>query len=594
MSDPKQITSDEVLLDIEQPFRVLAGPGAGKTHWLIHHVRHVVKTSPRLSAVSRVACISYTNTAVNELIRRLGDAADHADVSTIHSFLYHNVVKPYLYLLKKPNGTSLVNYAEVSGHGEHHPSIAKVHSWLKANGDGTTIALPPQFDNLLGLLKRLAWSRSPDGGWSLAPTSSIGFGPHLRGVYTSLKLLDYKSRYWDEGTIDHDDVLYFAYRILEENPDLRGFLAARFRYIFIDEFQDTMPVQSKIVEWLAEHQTVVGVIGDPEQAIYGFLNSKPEHFLNFSLERFGDYRIAGNRRSTGQIVGLLNRVRADGLIQSALRGIDGEPATVYVGELEKVIPEVRSSFPDLAPLWILARANNKVDEIRRLETSAADSDKWKEFEEADPARALFLRAIARGTEVARAQDLAKAVHTLVQGLFKKRSFRDPLKFEGTVTEVLKRGVTLEILEQVVTNYEVLAAGTVLDAYESIIGRIESRVPGLKGTRIKKTGRPREFAEATHYSSLLATVSLSSTDEVRDVRSIHQAKGAEAENVCVYLPDASKVSHLFGPTAGGDPEERRITYVALSRAKNRLVICIPTEHADEDRLKAIGFEVRLVV
>ena len=115
------------------------------------------------------------------------------------------------------------------------------------------------------------------------------------------------------------------------------------------------------------------------------------------------------------------------------------------------------------------------------------------------------------------------------------------------------------------------------------------MPGLKVTRIKG-GKPKVFAEATQLDSLLATVSLSSTDEVRDVRSIHQAKGAEAENVCVYLPDASKVSHLFGPAVGGDPEERRITYVALSRAKDHLVICIPPQHADIPKLEGIGLRV----
>ena len=59
------------------------------------------------------------------------------------------------------------------------------------------------------------------------------------------------------------------------------------------------------------------------------------------------------------------------------------------------------------------------------------------------------------------------------------------------------------------------------------------------------------------------------------------------------PDASKVSHLFGPAAGGDPEERRITYVALSRARDRLFICIPTQHADIPKLEGIGLRVHTV-
>lgn len=591
MSTIREIHSDSLLDDIETHFRVLAGPGAGKTHWLTLNAKHVVRMSSRLSAVSRVACISYTNTAVNELIARLGEAAHHADVSTIHSFLYRNVVRPYLHLLTAQDGTPLVSFADVRGHDEHHPSQAKVRQWLKANGDARIIGIKPQFDSLLELLKSLAWARADDGSWSLAPLSPRGMGQFLKGICTSNKLIGYKTLYWREGTIDHDDVLYFAYRILEENPELRAFLAARFRYLFIDEFQDTMPIQAKIVEWLAAHGTVVGVIGDPEQAIYGFLKSTPEHFQNFSLPKHVDYRIADNRRSTVRIVDLLNHVRADGLEQRALRGVEGDPVTVYVGEMEKVIPEVRRSLPELASLWILARANNRVADIRRLDTPSGEGDLWDEFEESDGGRALFLKSVARAAVIARAHDLAKAVHTLTQTLVRRGTFREPLRFTGKVTEVLIRAVTLELLEHVVSNYDSLAGTTVLAAYDSIASRIESVTPGLKATRIT-TGKPKAFAESTNFGSLLATVSLTG-DENRDVRSIHQAKGAEAENVCIYLPNAAQVTHILDPSSSGDDEERRITYVALSRARDRLVLCIPSEHANKGKLEDLGFQVRIV-
>jgi DNA helicase-2/ATP-dependent DNA helicase PcrA len=497
-----------------------------------------------------------------------------------------------MYLVTDLDDSPLVNFAEVSGHDEHHPSQAKVRQWLKDNGDTKILGIKDQYAKLLELLKGLTWTRSEENTWTLAPLNPRGMGQFLRGICTTTKLMGYKSLYWREGTIDHDDVLYFAYRILDENPEIRAFLAARFRYLFIDEFQDTMPVQAKIVEWLAEHGTVVGVIGDPEQAIYGFIKCTPDHFKNFALEGHVNYSIADNRRSTIQIVSLLNRVRSDGLVQKSLRGVEGEPPAVYVGDLEKVIPEVRRSFGDQSVAWILARANSRVSAIRRLGTPSPDGDKWSEFDELDNKRALFMRSIARATEVARSYDLAKAVHTLSQVLARKGKFRDPLKFGGTVTEVIRRSVTLDILEYVESNYKLLADGTLLNAYELITQHIETNLPGLKATRIT-TGKPKTFAESTQFGSLLATVSLSS-DENRDVRSIHQSKGAENDNVCVYLPNADQVSHLFGPDGGDcDDEERRITYVALSRAKNRLAICIHNEHADEDRLSELGLQVYYV-
>lgn len=594
MSGRQEIHSDTVLKDIEHHFRVLAGPGAGKTYWLVNHVQNVVRTSQRLSAVSRVACISYTNTAVTELRTRLGEAAKHVDVCTIHNFLYRHVVRPYLHLLTGTNGGPLVNYAAVRGHDEHHVNWNKVDGWLRANGHAKflTRRLKGALDTILERLTELTWSKGDDGTWTLAPRTGRGMGDTLWDVCSTPKLIDYKKLYWREGTIDHEDVLYFAYRILEEHPTLQSFLSAKFPYIFIDEFQDTIQVQARIVRWLAEHGTRVGVIGDPEQAIYGFLKTTPKHFSDFSLPDFVDYYIADNRRSTGQIVQLLNGIRADSLTQTALRGDEGEPPSVYIGDLEKVIPVIKAPSPGLSTIWILARANDDVFRIRRIGTpSAAAGHPWDQFYLADKDRALLMEQIARAVAMARAEDFSRAVDGLVRGITKKNGFRSPLKFDGQLTEVAKRGVSLGLLEHVLSNEETLAAGHLLAAYESITTYLGTVLPGL-GTKGVKEGAFKTFATSTSFGSLLSTVSLPG-DESRDIRSIHQAKGAEADTVCVYLANAEQVSHLFGVKTGADDEKRRITYVALSRAKNKLILCIPPDHADENALKGLGFAVQVV-
>lgn len=90
------ITSSD-LIPIEQHFKVIAGPGAGKTHWLVNHIKNVVKNSVRLEKTRKIACITYTNIAVETIMKRLGTSiANRVEVSTIHSFLYRHVVKPYL------------------------------------------------------------------------------------------------------------------------------------------------------------------------------------------------------------------------------------------------------------------------------------------------------------------------------------------------------------------------------------------------------------------------------------------------------------------------------------------------------------------
>ena len=73
------------------------------------------------------------------------------------------------------------------------------------------------------------------------------------------KVEKYKGQFWDKGQIHHEDVLYFSYRILTENPSLCSFLSSKFAYILIDEFQDTHPMQTAIVRLLAGSGSIIGV-----------------------------------------------------------------------------------------------------------------------------------------------------------------------------------------------------------------------------------------------------------------------------------------------------------------------------------------------
>jgi DNA helicase II / ATP-dependent DNA helicase PcrA len=123
------IDSDSVLQDIEHHFRVFAGPGAGKTYWLINHVRNVLRKSRRLGVTGKIACITYTKTGVEEIQNRLRQSADRVEVATIHSFLYLNVVKPYAFLLKDGEGKYILNIKELDGHMDHIPSPKIMNDW---------------------------------------------------------------------------------------------------------------------------------------------------------------------------------------------------------------------------------------------------------------------------------------------------------------------------------------------------------------------------------------------------------------------------------------------------------------------------------
>ena len=97
------------------------------------------------------------------------------------------------------------------------------------------------------------------------------------------------------------------------------------------------------------------------------------------------------------------------------------------------------------------------------------------------------------------------------------------------------------------------------------------MPGLTISKITK-GKIKDFAERNLYKALASTVALD--EEVRNVRTIHQSKGTESESVLVYLEDSEQLQHVLAPVNASNAEEKRITYVGLSRARDRLFLCTP--------------------
>lgn len=120
--------------------------------------------------------------------------------------------------------------------------------------------------------------------------------------------------------MNHDEILYFGYRIIERNPTILYALRVQFPYIFVDEFQDTNPLQTMILSKIREKISKITVIGDIAQSIYSFQGARPAQFKDFSMPKIIKYEINGNRRSTNNIVHLCNYIRRnDNLEQKSIK-----------------------------------------------------------------------------------------------------------------------------------------------------------------------------------------------------------------------------------------------------------------------------------
>ena len=574
------IESGDSFEDTEHHFRITAGPGSGKTFWLANHIRCVARTSKRLSAVSRIAVISHTNVAVRELVGSLGSAAETAEVSTIHSFLYRHVVRPYLHLIPTLLPETQIAHESVTGHDPHMPSRTKVDTWLKSLGKGQLIVDKAKHKQVVKGLRSINVGLNEKGSAEFQSYSNF-FSNEIAKLFNHKNMMAYKLPYWATARLSHEDIIFFAFVLFKGIPDLKHFLSARFPYLFIDEFQDTTPVQSLVASEMADAGSIIGVIGDPAQSIFGFAGASPEHFQQFNLAGHKDYVISGNRRSTKKLVAVLNQVRADGLVQESARIEKGRSPKVMTGNLDAAVRHAIQKSNDDQELLFLGRTHPRVSRLR-LAMGQIEKDPWKSIEKADFVRAAFLMNLAEAVDLGRRGLFDTAVRQLTRATSNSTKLRKPFSLDAAITRTFRNAFALSLMEIATDRHHAHSNESCLDSFLGLREAVMERFPGVSLAKPTR-GKFYEAATKVTFGNLLETVRTS--EETRCSRTIHQAKGCESKG-CFVLLEEEAIDHVVAPKLSD--EEHQITYVALSRAKNDLFVFCP----DESRVgefKKLGFE-----
>jgi DNA helicase-2/ATP-dependent DNA helicase PcrA len=594
--------SGEILKDLDNPFRVSAGPGSGKTYWLISHIRNVLRNSKRLTSASRIACITYTTVASEEIKNRLNEGGNRVDVSTIHSFLYTNIVKTYAYLLKDEKDDYLVSIKDLDGHEEHRPS-GLFHIWINQNPAYSYLRnTPDEISTSIECLKDLSW-RIVDDECKLVLRNPYKGGKKYRTSdkilsFPSTKqelLLSYKKLFWQSGLIHHEDVLYLSYRILKENPEICSFLSIRYPYIFIDEFQDTNPIQTKIITWLANAGSIIGVIGDPAQSIYQFQDARRDDFIEFNLPGLVRYEIENNRRSTNKIINLLNYVRKDdALKQSGVRDEEGTDVLVVTSDnLEKIrsfFDEEVKRLDKYTEICIITRYNEDLIKLKNKK-GLPDNEIWDKFRIIDSDRESFFYRLFLSIEYANqgryeiaVKEFLKVFRTDENGQFKK------LLNGSACSDLIKRSVVLIILEYFITNWESLNKMSLYDNYNSINGVLDGvKCCNIRLPKIIKGKKFFNFAEKTSVADLINSLKI--FEDKSNIRTIHGAKGTEYQSVLLHLGKENELNNIINPNINDTKDDCRIYYVALSRAKDFMCISVPSLSKEvRARLVELGMKV----
>lgn len=603
----------KTLENINVPFKISAGPGGGKTTWLVGHIQDILRHSDRLGKICKIACITHTRIGaktVENKIKKLSET-NRMDIGTIHSFLYRNVVKPFSYLIEKDvNGETLFNVQELSGLIENRLHLGRFNSWKQVKKDEKQFYLfdekildsngTTNLEKTIFYLNNITWKIN-DGEVFIGiskryrPTLLINKkGKVEERGFANKHLLFYKKKCWSKGIMHHEDVLYFSWLIFNKNPRVVEFLSNKYPYLFLDEFQDTNPIQTWLIKEVAKKGTTIGVIGDPAQAIFKFAGARREDFKNFTLPNICFFKKSLNYRSTKKIISLLNNLRSADIEQKPKEGaLDGDNVVVLVGDEKEAISYVRKL--DEECFSVLCRYNKDVNRLRNniKKVQGENLISLLYSEDSNYRRPVFIHSLLKAFDFYENEEYKEGIKEIKKHL----KTADANSWE-------KRKVAIEIIHYLRDNLDL----SLIDIYSYWQKKLKNdySIKSLAGIRKPANVYKNAFKDLLPFLSKQTEIS-------SKIRTIHQAKGAEFKNVLVCLFDKTDKNGIIKKKLGtmlNDyifnaiknieldneiGEETRLLYVAFSRAKERLFINVPRlTELEQLKLEKMGMIVENIV
>lgn len=539
------INSNYKMANFDKHFKVSAGPGAGKTYWLVNHVKNILHNSDKLSVTRKVACITYTNIAVETILNRLGTSSTHAEVSTIHSFLYKHIVKPYATFVAEDYG---LDVGEMDGHDD---VILSNYSFLNDWKSRTGQQRIRDDKTVVNAFQKLRW-KIDGNDLTVRPPYPFKVGGYF---IKNDSYFEYKKMTWEKGLVHHDDVLFLSFQIIKKYPFVINVLSSKFPYIIVDEFQDSNPIQIEILKKLGKEGVFIGVIGDYAQSIYGFQGADYSQFNSFNLPDIHNYTLNENRRSSNEIIDLLNYLRKD-ITQTKFLNFSIEKPRILIGDMVSALKKAKQ-LSGSEVVNTLSR-DNITSNAMKAEVNGTDLDSK-----------LLERLLEKDSNRNRSRLIYTSIKAVAYANEKK--FKDSIKgfenfFNYKKDKIKGKRKALKYITFLVDRFVEFESMSLLEFSEFIRLNLD-----VKLTKVSR-GAVKTFYESCTFRQLYICVSI--PEDLSLHKTIHKAKGDQFDNVLLVLNDEKNSEFLINTDLIND-EEHRINYVAVSRAKKRLFISVPT-------------------
>jgi len=631
----------EAVMATEGPLLILAGAGSGKTTVLINRIANLLRygsasdsdelpvgaceedieimerggENARLAAAYervepwRILAITFTNKAANELKSRLenmlGEEANDIWAATFHSTCVR-ILRRNCEILGYPQSFTIYDTSD---------SLSVIKSICK-DFDLDEKRFPPRM-----LLSEI--SRAKDE--NLSPTEfyeKAKLAGDIRRAKIAEIYAEYARRCFSAGAFDFDDLIFYTVKLLRENDDIRAYWQRRFKYVLIDEYQDTNLLQYQLAALLGGCYENICVVGDDDQSIYKFRGATIENILSFEEQYKGCrvIRLEQNYRSTSHILDAANAVISNNLCRKGkelwTNGDRGDKLELFVADNEheearyvamKIMAEYGrgGAWSDNAILYRMNAQSNQLEQafkrngipykifggtgffdraevkdmLAYLCVIASPSDDLRLTRIINnPPRGIGATSVERAAAIARDRNVslyqiichADRFPELGRASAKMRMFAAMISELQTAAKdlmpdelydmLLQKSGYLKALEEKDNDEDTARAENVRELKSSIIEYMkENEEPTLEGY----------LADVALYTDL---DTLDDSSDYVAMMTMHSAKGLEFENVFVVGVEEG----IFpGIRTIGEPEEleeeRRLCYVAITRAKKKLCL-----------------------
>jgi len=595
------------------PLLVLAGAGSGKTRTLTYRVAWLLSQGVR---PGEILLLTFTNKAAKQMLHRVNELTG-IESARFWGGTFHSI-----------GNRSLRIYGEAIG-------LAKAFTILDAEeAERMLKQVVEAVDRPFFKDKTNPRAGPLFGIISLARNIQLGveatvekFFPHYREIRDRLPAFAtaYEAKKREQKVCDYDDLLEYWLALLRQAPDVAAYFTHRFRHVLVDEYQDTNTLQAQIVDTIGSHHRIMAV-GDDAQCIYSWRGANFENIMTFPDRHPGTaiHRIETNYRSTPEILSLANGVllaQPKGRhFDKELRAARGHMEKPYVvqamddrEQAEFVVKRVRALHEDegmpLSSIAVLYRSHFIAVETQialaragipyhitsgvkfferqhirdlvallRFVYNPADEQAWERI------AVLLPRVGQKGAQKIHAAALASA-----RGA--QRNFLDVLDAEDVRAKVA-RDAREEWDKLVVSLRQVsdsMQTGKPADA-------VETAIEGWYGDYLKGAfadysdrleeltalvGFAQRFEETQDFLAQILLLNSETSDRHVDpdsdaikLTTVHQAKGLEYDVVFVIGLADGQFPGRRSIESGDVEEERRLFYVAVTRARNELYLSYP--------------------